>query len=69
MFGSVLQGCDTEDSDLDLLVDPEPGATLFDLGGLQEELEQLMGLRVDVLTPRDLPPSFREQVLAEARPV
>jgi len=69
VFGSVLQGCDTEDSDLDLLVDPEPGATLFDLGGLQEELEQLMGLRVDVLTPRDLPPSFREQVLAEARPV
>ena len=69
VFGSVLQGCDTEDSDLDLLVDPEPGATLFDLGGLQEELEQLMGLRVDVLTPRDLPPSFREQVLAEARPL
>lgn len=69
VFGSVLQGCDTEDSDLDLLVDPEPGTTLFDLGGLQEELEQLMGLRVDVLTPRDLPPSFREQVLAEARPV
>lgn len=69
VFGSVLRGCDTEDSDLDLLVDPEPGATLFDLGGLQEELEQLMGLRVDVLTPRDLPPSFRAKVLAEARPV
>ena len=69
VFGSVLRGCDTEDSDLDLLVDPEPGATLFDLGGLQEELEQLMGLRVDVLTPRDLPLSFRAKVLAEARPV
>ena len=69
VFGSVLHGTDQEGSDLDLLVDALPGTTLFDLGGLQEELEQLMGLRVDVLTPRDLPPSFREQVLAEARPV
>lgn len=69
MFGSVLQGADTEGSDLDLLVDPLPGTTLFDLGGLQDELEQLMGVHVDVLTPKDLPPKFREQVLAEARPV
>ena len=69
VFGSVLQGADTEGSDLDLLVDPLPGTTLFDLGGLQDELEQLMGVHVDVLTPKDLPPKFREQVLAEARPV
>ena len=69
MFGSVLQGADTEGSDLDLLVDPLPGTTLFDLGGLQDELEQLMGVHVDVLTPKDLPPKFRAQVLAEARPV
>ncbi len=46
-----------------------PGTTLFDLGGLQDELEQLMGVHVDVLTPKDLPPKFREQVLAEARQV
>ncbi|MCB2026574.1 MAG: hypothetical protein KDG56_17520 [Ottowia sp.] len=46
-----------------------PGTTLFDLGGLQDELEQLTGLRVDVLTPKDLPQRYREQVLAEARPV
>ena len=69
MYGSVLQGRDTEGSDLDLLVDPLPGTTLFDLGGLQDELEELMGLRVDVRTPKDLPASFRAQVLAEARPV
>ena len=69
VFGSVLQGADTEGSDLDLLVDPLPGTTLFDLGGLQDELEQLMGVPVDVLTPKDLPPKFRAQVLAEARPV
>jgi predicted nucleotidyltransferase len=69
VYGSVLRGHDTEGSDLDLLVDPLPGTTLFDLGGLQDELEQLMGLRVDVRTPKDLPLTFREQVLAEARPV
>ena len=69
VYGSVLRGRDTEGSDLDRLVDPLPGTTLFDLGGLQDELEQLMGLRVDVRTPKDLPLTFREQVLAEARPV
>ena len=69
VYGSVLRGRDTEGSDLDLLVDPLPGTTLFDLGGLQDELEQLMGLRVDVRTPKDLPQRFREQVLDEARPV
>lgn len=69
VFGSVVRNKDTDGSDLDLLVDPLPGTTLFDLGGLQDELQELMGLRVDVLTPGDLPPQFRDQVLAEARPV
>jgi predicted nucleotidyltransferase len=69
VFGSVLHGSDSEGCDLDLLVDPLSGTTLFDLGGLQDELEQLMGLRVDVLTPKDLPAKFRDQVLAEARPL
>ena len=46
-----------------------PGATLFDLGGLQDELEQLLGVRVDLVTPRDLPIKFRDLVLAEAKPV
>ena len=69
VFGSVLRGDDSDDSDLDLLVDPLPGATLFDLGGLQVELEALLGVSVDLLTPGDLPVKFRDQVLAEARPV
>jgi predicted nucleotidyltransferase len=69
VFGSVLHGTDREGSDLDLLVDALPGATLFDLGGLHDELENLLGIRVELLTPGDLPPKFRDRVLAEARPV
>ena len=69
VFGSVLHGTDQDGSDLDLLVDALPGATLFDLGGLQEELESLLGIRVDLLTPTDLPLKFRAKVLAEAQPV
>lgn len=69
IFGSVLHGTDEDGSDLDLLVDAQPGATLFDLGGLQDELEELLGIHVDLLTPGDLPAKFRAQVLAEARPV
>jgi predicted nucleotidyltransferase len=69
VFGSVLHGTDHDGSDIDLLVDALPGATLFDLGGLQDELEALLELRVDLRTPADLPPKFRTQVLAEAQPV
>ncbi len=69
VFGSVVHGNDAEGSDIDLLVDPLPGTTLFDLGGLQIELEALLGVPVDLLTPGDLPFKFRALVLAEARPV
>ncbi|MCL2875641.1 MAG: nucleotidyltransferase domain-containing protein [Betaproteobacteria bacterium] len=69
VFGSVLHGTDLDGSDLDLLVDALPGATLFDLGGLQDELKSLLGVDVDLLTPGDLPPRFRAKVLAEAQPV
>lgn len=69
VFGSVLHGTDEDGSDLDLLVDALPGATLFDLGGLQDELETLLGVHVDLLTPADLPPKFRAKILAEAQPV
>lgn len=67
LFGSVLQGNDTDNSDLDILVDTLPHTTLFDLGGLQVELEQMLGVKVDVLTPLDLPLKFRADVLAAAR--
>jgi len=69
VFGSVLRGTDRDGSDLDVLVDRLPGATLLDLGGLQDELQTLLGVRVDLLTPGDLPPKFRAQVLAEALPI
>lgn len=69
VFGSVLHGTDKDGSDLDLLVDVLPGTTLFDLGGLQAELEELLGVHVDLLTPSDLPAKFRNQVLTEAKPI
>ena len=69
VFGSVLHGTDSDGSDLDILVDALPGATLFDLGGLQLELEKLLGVPVDVVTPGDLPLKIRVQVLTEARSI
>ena len=69
VFGSVLHGTDHEESDLDVLVDALPGATLLDLGDLEADLVQVLGTRVEVLTPQDLPHKFRERVLAEAQPV
>ncbi len=69
VFGSVLYGTDQDGSDLDLLVDALPGATLLDLGDLQDELQSLLGINVDLLTPGDLPPKFRAKVLAEAKPI
>ena len=69
IFGSVLHGDDTENSDLDILVDPTPQTTLFDIGAIRHELLQVLGVPVDVLTPRALPEKFRDIVLAEAIPV
>jgi len=69
VFGSVLHGTDRDGSDLDLLVDALPGTTLLDLGGLQDDLESLLGVHVDLLIPGDLPLKFRAKVLAEAQPV
>jgi predicted nucleotidyltransferase len=69
VFGSVLHGDDTESSDLDLLIDPTPDTTLFDIGAIRHELLQVLGVPVDVLTPRALPEQFRASVLAEAVPV
>ena len=66
MFGSALHGDDTADSDLDLLVEPTAQTTLMDIGAIRFELKQLLGMKVDVLTPNSLPPSFRDQVLHKA---
>lgn len=69
VFGSVLHGEDTDNSDLDILVDPMPDTTLFDIGAIRHELGKLLGVPVDVLTPNALPDRFRAAVLAEACPV
>jgi uncharacterized protein len=67
VFGSVLHGDDVEGSDLDLLVEPTTQTTMFDIGGIQFEVSELLGIKVDVLTPRALPESFRARVMAEAQ--
>jgi predicted nucleotidyltransferase len=69
VFGSVLHGDDVEGGDLDLLVDPLPQATLMDIAAIQLDLEKMLGIPVDVLTPKALPEKFRGAVLAEAEPV
>ena len=69
VFGSALRGDDNDGSDLDLLVEALPGTTLLDLGGLQDELQELLGVSVDVLTLKDLPIKFRDIVAQEAQPV
>lgn len=55
VFGSVLHGRDTDGSDLDILIDPTPETTMFDVGAIRHELGQLLGVPVDVLTPNALP--------------
>jgi uncharacterized protein len=66
VFGSVVTGSDAEDSDLDLLVDPTPGTTLLTLAALQNEAERLLGVSVDVQTPKSISARFRVQVLKQA---
>lgn len=69
VFGSVLLGLDRDSSDLDLLVDPTPETTLFDIGALRLALRQMLGVPVDVLTPAALPEHCRAEVLRLAAPV
>jgi predicted nucleotidyltransferase len=68
VFGSVARGDARPDSDLDILVDMEPGRSLFDLGGLLYDLQSLLGVDVDVVTEKGLRPRIRAQVLQEAVP-
>ena len=69
VFGSAARGDDREESDLDLLVDWSSTASLFDVGGLVADLQELLGKRVDVISAQQLHPRFRPGVLAQARPV
>jgi hypothetical protein len=69
IFGSVARGEADQHSDVDFLVEMEPGRSLFDLGGLQYDLEALLGCRVDVVTERGLKARMRSRVLREAVPL
>lgn len=69
VFGSVARGEADEASDIDILVRLAPERSLFDLGGLLMDLQDLLGRRVDLVTERGLRPRLRERVLREAIPV
>ncbi len=69
IFGSVARGQASTESDIDFLVELEPGRSLFDLGGLLFELQELLDVKVDVVTEKGLRTRFREQVLREAVPL
>ena len=66
VFGSVARGEADKQSDIDFLVDMEPGRSLLDLGGMLVDLQDLLGQNVDVVTERGLKPRIRERVLHEA---
>ena len=69
LFGSTVRGESRGDSDVDLLVDVKKGRTLLDYVGFKQDLEELLGCRVDLATEDALHWTIREQVLAEAVPV
>lgn len=70
VFGSVLHGNDTEESDLDILVDRAEGMTLLDIGAIRFEILQLLGnIKLDVVTPQALPDKWRNKVISEAEPI
>ncbi|WP_255484088.1 nucleotidyltransferase domain-containing protein [Granulicella sp. 5B5] len=69
VFGSVLHGDDGDGSDLDLLIDAPPRASLLEIAKVQVAIEDAVGVPVDLLTPDSLPVKFRNQVVAEALPL
>lgn len=69
VFGSVVKGLDREGSDLDLLVDFPSGTSMLRIVGLQLDIEDVLGVKVDLCTERELHPALRERILAEARPI
>jgi len=69
IFGSVLRGDDTAASDVDVLVDMAADRSLYDLVGLQQEVEAFLGRKTDVLTERGLNRHLKDRILAEATPL
>ncbi len=69
IFGSVANGTDTEDSDLDILVDPTSKTTLMNIGEIRHQLLSLLNVPVDIITPKSLPENIRLKVISEAKPL
>jgi predicted nucleotidyltransferase len=69
VFGSVVRGEARPDSDVDFLVDMDPGRTLLDMGGLLMELREILGREVDVVTERGLKARIRDRIIKEASPL
>ncbi len=69
VIGSVARGEADERSDIDFLVRLESGRSLWDLGGLIADLEDLLGCKVDVVPEDWLRPQVRERALEDARPI
>jgi len=69
IFGSVPHGQDTDESDLDILIDSTEETSLFDVGAIRSELTELLGVKVDVITSGALPDRWKAEVLTEARAV
>ena len=69
VFGSVVRGEEKENSDIDLLVSFQPGASLLDQVGLMNELREILGKKVDVISDRALNPYIRDKILKEAQPI
>lgn len=69
VFGSLVRGDAGAESDLDLLVEMEQGRSLLDLVGLWQDLEELLGRRVDVVSEGGLSQYLRSRILAEAVPL
>ena len=67
IFGSVARGEDHEGSDIDLLIDMPVGTSLLQIVGLQQDIEDALGMRIDLCTERELHPSLRRRILSEAR--
>lgn len=69
LFGSVVRGEDREDGDVDFLVDMQETSSLFDLIGLQQDMERVIGRKVDVLTPNGINRYLKDRILGEATPL
>ena len=69
IFGSFARGTARDDSDIDILVDVEPGRSLIDVVGLWLDLQELLGRKVDLIVERAVHPHLRDAIMAEARPL